>query len=78
MLAAGGAGYFRQAMARPHIESGRLHVVEGTPAFVYPAYAVYAESADVELLQPALVGLRQVVAARASPTVRRRTRGAKR
>jgi DNA-binding transcriptional LysR family regulator len=78
VLAAGGAGYFRQAVVRPHLEAGRLHRVEGTPAFVYPAYAVYAESADTDLLAPALAGLREVVAARASPTVRRPARARKR
>lgn len=62
LLAAGGTGYFRQSVARPHLESGRLHRVAGAPEFVYPAYAVFAESGEIEALHAALAGLRQVAA----------------
>jgi DNA-binding transcriptional LysR family regulator len=60
LLAAGGTGYFRQSVARPHLESGRLHRVAGAPEFIYPAYAVFAESGEIEALHAALAGLRQV------------------
>ncbi len=60
MLASGGAGYFRRAAVRRHVEAGRLHVVEGAPEFLYPAYAVYAAGADLELITPALEALREV------------------
>lgn len=61
VLAAGGAGYFRLAVVREHLAAGRLHLVKGAPEFLYPAYAVYSEHADTEVLAPALDGLRQVV-----------------
>lgn len=76
VLAAGGAGYFRQQAVRGHVEAGRLHVVKGAPQFMYPAYAVYAESADASLIGPALAGLRAVSAERTVPaTPARRRRG---
>jgi len=59
LLAVGGAGYFRQNVARKHIQEGRLHRVAGAPEFLYPAYAVYAADADMAVLAPALAGLRQ-------------------
>ena len=58
VLAAGGAGYFRQNVVRPHIVAGQLHRVAGAPEFLYPAYAVYADNADATVLKPALLGLR--------------------
>lgn len=62
LLAAGGAGYFRGAVIREHLAAGRLHLVKDAPQFLYPAYAVYSENADPELLRPALAGLREAVA----------------
>lgn len=70
VLAAGGAGYFRLDVVRKHIEAGRLHRVKGAPEFLYPAYAVYAESADAHLIAPALAGLRQVAGAHADGPAR--------
>jgi LysR family transcriptional regulator, flagellar master operon regulator len=58
LLAVGGAGYFRQNVAQPYIEQGRLSRVAGAPEFLYPAYAVYAANADMKVLEPALAGLR--------------------
>jgi len=58
VLAAGGSGYFRLAVVRPHIESGRLHRVPGAPEFLYPAYAVFADGADADVIGPALAGLK--------------------
>ncbi|MGQ0547602.1 MAG: LysR family transcriptional regulator [Betaproteobacteria bacterium] len=60
ILKAGGSGYFRQHAAAPYLKSGRLHLVRGAPEFLYPAYAVYPESADPKALTPALAGLRHV------------------
>jgi DNA-binding transcriptional LysR family regulator len=68
VLAAGGAGYFRMAVVREHLQAGRLHRVKGAPEFSYPAYAVYSASADAAALAPALSGLRKVVGA-APPAV---------
>ncbi len=58
VLAAGGSGYFRLAVVRHHLESGRLRRVRGAPEFLYPAYAVFAEGADLAVIAPALEGLR--------------------
>ncbi len=66
LLNAGGSGYFRLNVVRRHLESGRLHLVPGAPEFLYPAYAVYSESADPKVVAPALAGLRYVVRPRRS------------
>ncbi|MBS0342072.1 MAG: LysR family transcriptional regulator [Proteobacteria bacterium] len=60
VLAAGGTGYFRLEVARPHLEAGRLHRVPDTPEFLYPAYAVYAAGAEPPALHEALEGLREM------------------
>ena len=60
LLAAGGCGYFRLAVVRAHLKSGRLHRVPGAPEFLYPAYAVYADGADARVVSPALAGFKQV------------------
>jgi DNA-binding transcriptional LysR family regulator len=73
LLASGGAGYFRGAAVRRHLEAGRLHVVAGAPEFLYPAYAVYAAGADAELLAPALAALREVAGTQ-PPAAPRRAR----
>jgi len=69
VLAAGGSGYFRLAVVREHLESGRLRRVAGAPEFLYPAYAVFADSADLTIVEPALQGLRH--AAQTTPAPRR-------
>jgi DNA-binding transcriptional LysR family regulator len=61
LLAAGGSGYFRLDVVRADLEAGRLHRVKGAPEFLYPAYAVYSEGADLDSVGPALAGLRRVV-----------------
>jgi DNA-binding transcriptional LysR family regulator len=60
ILSAGGSGYFRMRAVQPHIESGRLHLVPGTPQFSYPVYVVHSANADDAVLGPALTGLRTV------------------
>jgi len=60
VLAAGGSGYFRLAVVRKHLDSGRLRRVRDAPEFLYPAYAVFAEGADMAVVAPALEGLRRV------------------
>lgn len=73
ILEVGGSGYFRRHAAAPYLRTGKLKLVRDAPAFLYPAYAVYSESADVDILAPALDGLRHV-AARQDAKPRRRTR----
>ncbi|MBS0448224.1 MAG: LysR family transcriptional regulator [Proteobacteria bacterium] len=60
ILAAGGSGYIRLAVVRRHLENGKLRRVLGAPEFLYPAYAVFAESADPSVVTAALDGLRHV------------------
>jgi len=60
LLEAGGSGYFRLNVVRRLLKSGRLRLVPDAPVFLYPAYAVYAESADPKMVTPALTGLRHV------------------
>ena len=67
VLAAGGSGYFRLAVVRHHLESGKLRRVPGAPEFLYPAYAVFASGADAAVVNPALEGLRH--AARSMPSL---------
>lgn len=64
ILAVGGAGYFRMEAARPHLESGRLHLVADKPRFSYSIYAVYSGTADELLMERVRNGLRAVAGAR--------------
>ena len=79
VLAAGGAGYFRLAAVRAHLQAGRLQRVRGAPVFAYPVYAVYAEASnDPRGLALALRGLRTVagVAAPTAPATKSQQRRA--
>ena len=67
LLEAGGYGYFRLNVIRRHLKSGRLRVVAGAPEYLYPAYAVYSESADASIVTPALAGLRHVAGSDPQP-----------
>ena len=60
ILAVGGTGYFRMEAARPHLESGRLHLVRDKPKFSYSVYAVYSAKADERLMERVRAGLRVV------------------
>lgn len=62
ILAVGGSGYFRMEAARPHLESGRLHLLGDRPRFSYSIYAVYSAKADEGLMQRVRTGLRSVAA----------------
>ena len=60
ILAVGGAGYFRAEAARPHLQSGRLHLLKSKPRFSYSVYAVYSAKADERLMERVRAGLRAV------------------
>lgn len=77
LLEAGGSGYFRLGVVRQHLLNGRLHPVPGAPEFLYPAYAVYSDSADEKIVAPALAGLRHVATAPAVPRARTGNRAAR-
>jgi DNA-binding transcriptional LysR family regulator len=64
ILSVGGSAYLRLGAARPHLDAGRLFVVEEEPSFGYSVYAVYSSKADEELMDRARHGLR--IAAHAS------------
>ena len=82
LLEAGGSGYFRLGVVRRLLKTGRLRLVPDAPVFLYPAYAVYLESADAKIVVPALAGLRHVAVtepkARARIAKRAPKRGARR
>lgn len=58
ILATGGAGYFRMEAVRPHLNAGRLHLLEGRPRFSYSIYAVYSAKADEAFMERLRHGLR--------------------
>jgi DNA-binding transcriptional LysR family regulator len=60
IVQAGGSGYFRMRAAKPYLESGKLHLVDGAPRFSYPIYSVCSANADPALVAQALNGLREV------------------
>jgi DNA-binding transcriptional LysR family regulator len=64
LLESGGTAYFPMRVVRPHLEDGRLHLVQGAPEFRRPAYAVYPQaSAQDKFFTVALGGLRDLAAA---------------
>ena len=63
ILKAGGSGYFRTHAVAPYLRNHRLRLVRGAPEFLYPAYAVYSEGADIKVMAPALAGLRHIAKA---------------
>jgi hypothetical protein len=61
MLAVGGSGYFRMEAARPHLDSGRIHLVPDKPRFSYSIHALYSAKAEEQLMERVRRGLRAVV-----------------
>jgi len=60
VLAVGGSGYFRMEAARPHLDSGKLRLIEDMPKFSYSVHAVYSAKADEKLMERVRTGLRSV------------------
>ena len=67
VLAVGGAGYFRSAIARPYLESRQLHRVDRAPEFSYSIHAVYSARSAADVIDRVRNGLRQC-ASREPPT----------
>ncbi|HLZ66609.1 MAG TPA: hypothetical protein VKQ29_10280 [Aliidongia sp.] len=65
ILAAGGAGYFRQGFVQPCLDQGRLVILEDSPEFSYSAYVVYSTRADQDVMTRVRSGLRAAAAAAA-------------
>lgn len=62
ILANGGSCFLPERMAVEFIESGRLHVVAGSPRFRHPAYMVHPRETDNPVMALALEGLREMAA----------------
>jgi DNA-binding transcriptional LysR family regulator len=71
ILKVGGSGYFRAQAVAPYLRNRRLRLVRGAPEFLYPAYAVYSEDADVKIMAPALAGLRHIAKAQENLKLRK-------
>ncbi|WP_321392720.1 LysR family transcriptional regulator [Emcibacter sp.] len=57
------SGYFPKRIAAPLIRSGRLWQVESAPHFTYPAYMVYGEDIDSDLMELILKGVEEITTA---------------
>ncbi len=65
LLEAGGSGYFRESVVRPHLEEKRLAPVPDSPVFSYSAYAVHSSKADPGAMDRVRAGLRAAAGAAA-------------
>jgi LysR family transcriptional regulator, flagellar master operon regulator len=63
ILSVGGTAYVRMEAARPHLEAGRLHLLEDLPSFSYSIHAVHSAKADEALLDRVRTGLRATASA---------------
>lgn len=61
ILAVGGTGYFRMTAVRPHLDNGRLRLIEDRPKFSYSVHAVYSGQTDRNLIERVRAALRAVV-----------------
>jgi DNA-binding transcriptional LysR family regulator len=59
ILASGGTGYFPRRLVRGHELAGRLHRVEGAPAFRLPAYLCFASGPLAPHIELALETIRR-------------------
>jgi LysR family transcriptional regulator, flagellar master operon regulator len=74
ILKAGGSGYFRAHAVAPYLRNRRLRLVRGAPEFLYPAYVVYSEGADIKVMAPALAGLKHIANAQNTAGIRKAPR----
>jgi DNA-binding transcriptional LysR family regulator len=61
VVANGGSGFFPYRLVDRYIDSGRLTIPAGSPEFALPAYVVYPEDANPEILALMLDSMRRVV-----------------
>ncbi|MDG1708433.1 MAG: hypothetical protein P8H03_06705, partial [Emcibacteraceae bacterium] len=45
------SGYFPNRIAEPLIREGKIRLVESAPKFTYPAYLIFADDIEVELIR---------------------------
>ncbi len=57
LLTNGGSGYFPRRIVTPLLSLGRVWIVESAPMFHYPAYMIYPQTMDAELIDIILRGL---------------------
>jgi DNA-binding transcriptional LysR family regulator len=63
ILENGGSGYFPIRLVRPHLQSGKLAVIAGSPEFMISAYVVYPiDDAGAGVIAPALEVIREAAA----------------
>jgi DNA-binding transcriptional LysR family regulator len=60
ILAHGGAGYFTESLAAPHLKTKELHRVRSAPTFVRPAHIIYPTDTDAPGIGEALELLRDL------------------
>ncbi len=61
LLHNGGTGYFPRSLAQPHLASGAVRIVPDTRTFPLSLYAVHADAAALQIVGPAIAGLREVL-----------------
>ncbi|MDG1859853.1 MAG: LysR family transcriptional regulator [Emcibacteraceae bacterium] len=54
------SGYFPNRIAEPLIREGKIRLVESAPKFTYPAYLIFADDIEVELIKIILKGLSSI------------------
>jgi DNA-binding transcriptional LysR family regulator len=57
------SGYFPKRLVARYVTNGRLKLVPGAPRFAYPAYVVYPNESEPELMDVILDNLRAIAAA---------------
>lgn len=63
IMGRGGSGYFPLRMVRRYLQDGRFIMLNQAPKFTLPAYIVYPEERNEEIINPALELIRKVAAA---------------
>jgi len=57
LLLSPSSGYFPRRIADPLIQNGDIHIVDEAPKFNYPAYLIYAEDIENDLIDVILRGI---------------------
>lgn len=60
LLMSPASGYFPRRIADSLIKEGMIRIVDGAPTFKYPAYLVYAEDIETDLIEVILRGVSSV------------------
>ena len=56
----GGSGHFPMRVVNQYLEEGTLYMVPGSPRFGLPAYVVYSEGMNRDVLDPIKKGLKEI------------------